>query len=385
MSTFNAGDKVRVLVNDFGQIGPADDDYIEEGEIGTVVSFNSESNIYYVTGENAKSNWSYYDYELEAVKGNNMHVAMITNTTGATIVIGTNVHTIANDHPNFETIKDAYADPSRHEELEDLISVTKAINKHSASTNIRVENGKLFYGDREMRTGLARRIIQMVSEGKEGQAAPLVNFMGNVMLNPSYRAVEGLYEWLERSNLPITPDGCFIAWKMVRDDYKDIYSGKFDNSVGCVVEIPRNQVDENPDRTSSSGLHFCSNDYLSSGYARGGRTMMVKVNPRDVGAFPHDYNISKGRCCRYEVIEEVTHEEAQTRFTRTPTAVYRGGTQARKIVKRLDTRGDRAEITLVFTDGSRQTTKNRLGDTTSYEQKGDTVTLLPSGRTITLD
>jgi hypothetical protein len=373
MNKYNVGD--RVTVN--GDYEPD----VPEGSGGTITGCSENGRGYDILVDEGET-WFYYEEELQPVKTATKHVAMIANSSGATVVIGTEVYTVANDHPNFEAIQAAYADESRHGELEDLISVTKAINKHTASTNIRVENGKLFYGDREMRTGLARRIIQMVSDGKEGQAAPLVNFMENVMLNPSFRAVEGLYEWLEKSNLPITPDGCFIAWKMVRDDYKDIFSGKFDNSVGCVVEIPRNQVDENPDRTCSSGLHFCSNDYLDSGYARGGRTVMVKVNPRDVGAFPRDYNTAKGRTCRYEVIEEVTLSEAKTRFTKTPTAVYSGGTQAKKIVERLDTRGDRAEITLVFTSGEKQVTKQRLGDTTSYEQKGSEVTLLPSGRIV---
>ena len=378
MNKYNVGDRVTV-----------NDDYepdVMEGTEGVVTERTEDGLGYEVRVEDESDTWFYYEEELQPVKTATKHVAMIANSSGATVVIGTEVYTVANDHPNFEAIQAAYADESRHGELEDLISVTKAINKHTASTNIRVENGKLFYGDREMRTGLARRIIQMVSDGKEGQAAPLVNFMENVMLNPSFRAVEGLYEWLEKSNLPITPDGCFIAWKMVRNDYKDCFSGKFDNLVGCVVEIPRNQVDENPDRTCSSGLHFCSNDYLSSGYASGGRTVMVKVNPRDVGAFPRDYNTAKGRCCRYEVIEEVTRGEAQTRFTKTPTAVYAPPVQHNtKVVERLDTRGDRAELTLVFTDGSTQKTKNRLGDTTSYEQKNNVVTLLPSGRTIEID
>lgn len=320
--------------------------------------------------------------EIELVKGNSMskNIGMIVNSTGCTVVIGTTVHTVAKDHPNFKAIQDAYA-AGDVEELEVLVSVRKAIESFAEGTNITIKGGQLFYGDREMKNGLARRIIQLMQEGREGFAKPLVAFMENLMLNPSFRAVEGLYEWLERSNLPITPDGCFIAWKMVRDDYKDIYSGKFDNSVGQVVEVPRNQVNEDPNQTCSSGLHFCSNEYLDSGYAQGGRTVMVKVNPRDVGAFPHDYNISKGRCCRYEVIEEVTREEAKTRFTKNPTAVYRGGT---KRVERLDTRNDRAEITLVFTDGTTQTTKNRLGNTTTFEQKGNVVTPLPSGRTITV-
>jgi len=32
--------------------------------------------------------------------------------------------------------------------------------------------------------------------------------------------------------------------------------------------------------------------------------MIVKINPRDVVSIPTDYQDSKGRCCRYEVIDE---------------------------------------------------------------------------------
>lgn len=306
------------------------------------------------------------------------NIALITNSTGCTVVIGTEIYSIASDHPNFENIQKAYA-ANDVAGLEELVSIRKTIEKY-ASGVVRIENGKLFYGDREIKTGLARRIIKMIGEGLEDRVSPLVAFMENVMLNPSYRAVEGLYEWLERSNLPITPDGCFIAWKIVGPDYKDIRTRQFDNSVGQVVEIARNEVDENPDRTCSHGLHFCSNEYLPSygGMSPENHIMMVKVNPKDVGAFPHDYGISKGRCCRYEVIGEVTFEETSTKFTNLTSGVYR----ETKEVDRLETRGERAEITLVFTDGTKQVTKNRLGDTISFEQNGDVITLEPSGRQI---
>jgi len=36
----------------------------------------------------------------------------------------------------------------------------------------------------------------------------------------------------------------------------------------------------------------------------GGKTMIVKINPRDVVAIPSDYNNAKGRTCRYEVVAE---------------------------------------------------------------------------------
>ena len=107
--------------------------------------------------------------------------------------------------------------------------------------------------------------------------------------------------------MPITEDGHFLAYKKVRDDYKDVHSGTFDNSVGQVVSMVRNKVDENKDNTCSSGLHFCSFDYLKS--FGGTRIMILKINPADVVSIPSDHFQQKGRTCRYEVIGEVPVEE----------------------------------------------------------------------------
>ena len=126
------------------------------------------------------------------------------------------------------------------------------------------------------------------------------------MENPSLRAVEELYGFLEVCMLPITEDGHFLAYKKVRSDFKDIYSGTMDNSVGQVLDMPRNSVDEDKDRTCSSGLHFCAKSYLShfgSWNSSGNRVVVVKINPRDVVAIPSDYNNAKGRTCRYEVVD----------------------------------------------------------------------------------
>jgi hypothetical protein len=73
--------------------------------------------------------------------------------------------------------------------------------------------------------------------------------------------------------------------------------------------MPRNQVDEDKDRTCSKGLHFCSIKYLPHfSDHNGGHTMMVKINPADVVAIPADYNNTKGRCSRYEVVNEYTED-----------------------------------------------------------------------------
>jgi hypothetical protein len=103
----------------------------------------------------------------------------------------------------------------------------------------------------------------------------------------------------------------------VREDFKDIHSGTFDNSVGAICEMERNTVDDNKEQTCSAGLHFCSQEYLPNfGSGRGDHVMILKINPRDVVSIPVDYNNSKGRCCRYEVIGEVgVNPEDAVEFT----------------------------------------------------------------------
>ena len=39
--------------------------------------------------------------------------------------------------------------------------------------------------------------------------------------------------------------------------------------------------------------------------------MLIKVNPRDVVSIPVDYNNSKGRCCKYEVVGEVKFKDGE--------------------------------------------------------------------------
>ena len=41
------------------------------------------------------------------------------------------------------------------------------------------------------------------------------------------------------------------------------------------------------------------------------RTMILKINPADVVSIPTDYNNSKGRTCRYEVIGELGVDPAE--------------------------------------------------------------------------
>jgi hypothetical protein len=215
------------------------------------------------------------------------------------VVIGNNSHTISKTHITYQKVLDAIK-AEDWDAVKDVIEPKKVVLDYGMGF-VSIKGDTLYWKGTEMHNALTTRMIQMLTDGFP--IKPLVLFMENLMENPSYRSVNELYGFLEKNNLPITPEGHFLAYKKVRADFKDVHSGTMDNSVGQVVEMPRNLVDDNANNTCSSGLHFCSQSYLSS--FGGERTVIVKINPRDVVSIPNDYDFSKGRACRYEVVGEL--------------------------------------------------------------------------------
>ena len=125
------------------------------------------------------------------------------------------------------------------------------------------------------------------------------------MENPSYSSREQLHGFIEKYLFSITPEGNFLAYRVVTHDWKDKHTRSIDNSVGTTVTMPRDEVDENPNRTCSAGLHVCGRSYVKSFKHGNDRLTLVSVNPRDVVAIPTDYNDAKMRVCEYTVIGEI--------------------------------------------------------------------------------
>jgi hypothetical protein len=217
------------------------------------------------------------------------------------VVIGTNSHTISKTHITYNRVLEAIK-ASDWDTVLDCIEPKKVVLNYGQG-NIEVQGETLFWKGAELHSALSTRMIQMLQDGFPIE--PLVAFMENLMQNPSKRAVTELYSFLEKNSLPITPDGHFLAYKKVRKDFLDIHSGTMDNSVGNVLEMERNMVDDDQNRTCSTGLHFCSMEYLNHFGGSDSRTVIVKINPADVVSIPNDYNYTKGRTCRYEVIGEL--------------------------------------------------------------------------------
>lgn len=180
------------------------------------------------------------------------------------------------------------------------------------TNRVRISHGIIQLDGTPIDSTLTVRMINMLDEGLD--ITPMARFLENLMDNSSSRSVDELYGFLEASRLPITEDGHFLAYKRVSSNFKDLHSGTLDNTPGKVVQMARLSVQDDKYVLCSTGLHFCAKHYLDSCYSGnsgnpgdpGDRTVIVKINPRDVVSIPIDYNNAKGRCCRYEVIKEIT-------------------------------------------------------------------------------
>lgn len=214
---------------------------------------------------------------------------------------------IPRSHVQFDQIVENLDD---EDAIRGLIDVKQTVSNWSQGA-ITIDDRVLSYGGKELNTTLTRKIIDFIRDGDERLARPLLNFLDKVMDNPSNRALEGLYDWVAASEMPIHEDGDILAWKIVNGEFLDYFTKSFDHSPGNIVEQPRNFCDEDPDRTCSHGIHFCSFKYLPQYYREDDsrKIMLVKINPRDVVAIPREYQTAKGRCCRMEVIREVPEPE----------------------------------------------------------------------------
>jgi hypothetical protein len=221
-------------------------------------------------------------------------------------------HTARKGHPNFEKIELALYN-EEFDGIEKLFDIVKAIGVQAVSNTsasgsssivFNRDTGLVTYKGYEVGGAIVQKLLALSHLGVEKPVSKLVKFMENLYENPSSTVISRLYTFIEKGQMPITEDGCFLAYKRVRADWKDVHSGTIDNSPGAVVDMPRSLVNDNDAETCSTGLHFCSYDYLKS--FSGARVVSVKINPRDVVSIPVDYNDTKGRCCKYMVMEEIT-------------------------------------------------------------------------------
>jgi hypothetical protein len=223
-----------------------------------------------------------------------------------TLVLNNQSYQVLPDHINYKLILERLPSATA-EELLEVVDVQKAVATFSDGL-VEIKNGQVTYEGEPVHGSISKRILEFMSKGLPFQ--PLVNFLNNIMENPSMQSQKELYDFLEHEHLPITEDGHFLAYKAVRSDYKDKYRGVFDNRVGQICTMQRAKVDDNRARGCSDGLHAGALNYVASygSLESGDKIVIVKINPKDVVSVPSDCNCEKLRTCRYEVVGEYEGE-----------------------------------------------------------------------------
>lgn len=219
-----------------------------------------------------------------------------------TLIIDGVTHTVRGSNARFEEIMTALRERN-WDVVPELVNLAIQIEKKSGGL-FTVDGDNVLIDGNTIPKTLGDKIVALSEEGLPFE--PFIEFWKNLRTNPSNNSIKCLFDFLDHNHVPITEDGCFIAYKGVREDFTDCYTGTIDNSPGKIVNMPRNQVDDNPHHTCSNGLHVAGWDY-ASGTAYGGaaRYLMCKVNPANVVSVPPDYDFQKMRVCEYEVLKEV--------------------------------------------------------------------------------
>lgn len=257
--------------------------------------------------------------------------SFIVTSEGVALYLDGKSYSADKSHPRYSQIVDAIKTES-WDDIPGLVNIAIAVQTYATGTAVTVdaENGVVLYQGEAIRGYLVERILAMMNDGFN--IKPMTSYLENLMLNPSKRSVDELHGFNEYGRMPITEDGFFIAYKRIRGWY-DTYTGKVLNKPAhlldnddlsklpytvngvtvdlvdgaLTVSMPRNKVDDVAERTCSYGLHFCSQEYLKS--FSGDKIVVLKINPADVVSIPTDYNNTKGRCAKYQVIDVLSQEE----------------------------------------------------------------------------
>lgn len=217
-------------------------------------------------------------------------------------------YTVNADDDRYDEVLEALAEDWLEEDILDVLTNKKAVNAvvetlDEAGIDFGMCGETVTYKGNSLPADLSGYLAAAI---ERGDASGIVAFVKRLFKSPSDNTRLTLFRFLETNHMPILDDGRFLAFKVVRSNYTDKHSGEFDNSPGAAPEVDWSEVDTDPNKTCSSGLHVCSRQYLRAFYTPGNRVVTVAVAPEDVGAVPYDYEGSKMRTKGYEVLTDIT-------------------------------------------------------------------------------
>jgi len=145
--------------------------------------------------------------------------------------------------------------------------VIQKTSPNAEKNGFKISPESVSYLGEELPESLADKVRDIHEEGLP--LSLFEKFWENLQLNPSSSSVRELYEFLSYKELPLTEDGCFLAYKGLDSDFWSISgnketkvisgevnsSGNIFNGVGEKIEVRRWDVDDIRDNHCSFGLH----------------------------------------------------------------------------------------------------------------------------------
>jgi len=227
-----------------------------------------------------------------------------------TVVFEGKPHVVQKGTPQFNALRKAIL-AEDWKAVPKNLTVAKSI-KDWAKGKFTLKGDNFYFEGNELPRNINTRIIKMATSGEDPR--PLFNFWERLQKNPSMRSVEQLWPFLEHKGIPLTKDGCFLAYKGVKQDFMDAHTGTISNKPGTVHEMPRNQISDDPNHACHEGFHVGALAY-AGGFSQ--RVVICEVDPEHVVCVPYDESQHKMRVCKYKVVGQhngsymssTTHEE----------------------------------------------------------------------------
>ena len=143
------------------------------------------------------------------------HIPYVISDDTITLCLKGVPYTLDTTHHNFDAIITHLRERSADADtLLKLVSIPTAIEALKIG-KVTVGTDAVFYDGKIVHSHLTERMLDLITRGLD--VTPWAKFMERLYDNPSKIAVDELYLWLEQSRMPITEDGCFLAYKKVKD------------------------------------------------------------------------------------------------------------------------------------------------------------------------
>lgn len=208
---------------------------------------------------------------------------------------------------------------------EETVEERRVLVAETITASVRVDDdGTVYFNDVPVHSAVARTLQRYREEGRD--PIGVARFIEKLDRNPSFHSREQLWNWVEKQELSVTPEGDILAYKGIMADglsqrtgngtvYVDgvVHTGRIPNKVGSTISMERRDVDDDYSHDCSYGLHVGAYSYAST-FAQ--VLTEVSFSPEDAVAVPQ-YDHTKIRVCKYKVlavhlpeVDDLTHFEA---------------------------------------------------------------------------